>query len=72
MIVQRFDDARLAQASCLVGCGRTGEAIVIDPNRDAGQYVRAAEGFTNVIILTGGFTAREQCGQAMARSDGSG
>ena len=43
MIVQRFYDTRLAQASYLIGCGRTGEAIVIDPNRDAAQYVRAAE-----------------------------
>ena len=42
MIVQRFYDIRLAQASYLIGCGRTGEAIVVDPNRDAEQYVRAA------------------------------
>jgi hydroxyacylglutathione hydrolase len=42
MIVQRFYDARLAQASYLIGCARTGEAIVIDPNRDAEQYARAA------------------------------
>ncbi len=43
MIVKRFYDEKLAQASYLIGCGRSGAAIVIDPNRDAAQYVRAAE-----------------------------
>lgn len=43
MLLRRFYDAKLAQASYLVACGRAGEGIVIDPNRDAEQYVRAAE-----------------------------
>ena len=43
MVLKRFYDEKLAQASYLVGCARTGEAVVIDPNRDADQYVRAAE-----------------------------
>jgi len=43
MIFQRFYDETLAQASYLIGCAATGEAIVVDPNRDAAQYVRAAE-----------------------------
>ena len=42
MLLKRFYDEKLAQASYLVGCSATGEAIVIDPNRDADQYVRAA------------------------------
>src|SRR5918999_1170544 len=42
MLLQRFYDDKLAQASYLVGCESTGEAVVIDPNRDADQYVRAA------------------------------
>jgi hydroxyacylglutathione hydrolase len=42
MIVKRFFERSLAQASYLVGCAATGEAIVIDPNRDADLYVRAA------------------------------
>jgi hydroxyacylglutathione hydrolase len=42
VIVKRFYDAQLAQTSYLLGCGATGEAIVIDPNRDADQYLRAA------------------------------
>ena len=43
MIVKRFYDAKLAQTSYLIGCGRMGSAIVIDPNRDVEQYVRVAE-----------------------------
>jgi hydroxyacylglutathione hydrolase len=43
MIFQRFYDDALAQASYLIGCGRTGEALVIDPTREAEQYVAAAD-----------------------------
>jgi hydroxyacylglutathione hydrolase len=43
MIVRRFFDPKLAQTSYLIGCGRTGSALVIDPNRDIDQYLRAAE-----------------------------
>jgi hydroxyacylglutathione hydrolase len=43
MIVKRFYDENLAQASYLVGCAATGEALVVDPNRDAEQFVAAAE-----------------------------
>lgn len=42
MLVRRFYDSKLAQASYLVGAMDTGEAIVIDANRDIDQYVRAA------------------------------
>jgi hydroxyacylglutathione hydrolase len=42
MFFQRFYDTRLAQASYLIGCQRTGEAVVVDPNRDVQQYVDAA------------------------------
>lgn len=42
MFLKRFYDERLAQASYLVGCQVTGEAIVIDANRDVEQYVDAA------------------------------
>ncbi len=43
MLLRRFYDDKLAQASYLVGCQATGEAMVVDPNRDAGQYLAAAE-----------------------------
>lgn len=43
MLLKRFYDDKLAQASYLIACQATGDAIVIDPNRDIDQYVRAAE-----------------------------
>lgn len=46
MIVKRFYDTQLAQTSYLIGCGRTGSAVVIDANRNIEQYIAmaAAEG----------------------------
>jgi len=43
MFVKRFYEPKLAQASYLIGCQSEKEAIVIDPNRDAEQYVAEAE-----------------------------
>lgn len=43
MILKRFYDDKLAQASYLIGCAATGESLVVDPNRDVEQYIRAAE-----------------------------
>ena len=42
MLLKRFYDTHLAQASYLIGCPASGEALVVDPNRDVEQYVRAA------------------------------
>ena len=42
MLLKRFYDDQLAQASYLLGCAATGEAIVIDANRDVQQYRAAA------------------------------
>ena len=41
MFVKRFFEPSLAQASYLIGCAKTGEAIVIDANRDVDQYIDA-------------------------------
>lgn len=43
MIFRRFFDETLAQASYLIGCARSGEAVVVDPNRLVDEYVAAAE-----------------------------
>ena len=43
MFFQRFYDVKLAQASYLLGCQQSGEAVVVDPNRDVEQYMTAAE-----------------------------
>jgi len=42
MLFRRFYDENLAQASYMIACEKTREAIVVDPNSDTAQYVRAA------------------------------
>ncbi|MGH7656466.1 MAG: MBL fold metallo-hydrolase [Gemmatimonadaceae bacterium] len=42
MFFRRFYDEGLAQASYLIGCDRSGEAVVVDANRDIAQYLSAA------------------------------
>lgn len=42
MIVRRFYEPQVAQASYLIGCAATGEAMVIDPIRDVAPYLAAA------------------------------
>lgn len=43
VILKRFYDDKLAQASYLVGCPASGECLVLDPNRDVYAYLEAAE-----------------------------
>ena len=47
---QRFYDEGLAQASFLVGCDRTRQAVVIDPRRDAAVYREAAKQLGATIV----------------------
>jgi hydroxyacylglutathione hydrolase len=42
MFFKQFYDQPLAQASYLIGCQATGEAIVVDPLRDPAPYILAA------------------------------
>jgi len=42
MIVSRFYEPAIAQTSYLIGCAATGDAIVIDPNRDVDRYIDEA------------------------------
>lgn len=50
MILKYFYDDKLAQASYLVGCAATGEALVIDPMRDIRPYLQTAE--ANGLTIT--------------------
>jgi hydroxyacylglutathione hydrolase len=42
MLLKYFYDKQLAHASYMVGCQRTGEAIIIDPGRNITPYMQAA------------------------------
>ncbi|MEO7997695.1 MAG: MBL fold metallo-hydrolase [Gemmatimonadaceae bacterium] len=52
MFFKQFYDTSLAQASYMIGCQQTGEAIVIDPARDVDAYIRTAaqEGFRIINV----------------------
>jgi hydroxyacylglutathione hydrolase len=43
MLFTRIYDEDLAQASYLIGCQATGEAVVVDPRRDVAVYLDEAE-----------------------------
>lgn len=43
MFLRQITDASLAQNAYLIGCQRTGEAIVIDPERDVDRYLKLAK-----------------------------
>ncbi|HWH52307.1 MAG TPA: MBL fold metallo-hydrolase [Gemmatimonadaceae bacterium] len=42
MLLERLYDEMLAQASYLIGCERSGQAIVVDPTRDVDSYLELA------------------------------
>jgi len=44
MFVRQVFDENLAEYAYIIGCQQTGEALVIDPQRDIDRYVRIAEG----------------------------
>jgi len=43
MVLKRFYDEGLAQASYMIGCPSVGECAIIDPNRDFSTYLQAAD-----------------------------
>lgn len=43
MYLKQITDPALAQNAYLIGCQRTGEAIVVDPERDVDRYIALAE-----------------------------
>jgi hydroxyacylglutathione hydrolase len=52
MFMRMIYDEKLAQAAYLIGCQATGEAIVIDPERDVDRYIKLAAENDLEIIAT--------------------
>ncbi len=50
MIFRRFYENSLAQASYMIACESNGAAIVVDPNMDVEQYLRAARAERLTIV----------------------
>jgi len=43
MLFRQISDPQLAQYAYIIGCQQTGEAIVVDPERDIDRYIQIAE-----------------------------
>ncbi len=43
MLFRQISDPKLAQNAYLIGCQQTGEALVVDPERDVDRYLAAAD-----------------------------
>jgi hydroxyacylglutathione hydrolase len=43
MLMRMIYDDSLAQAAYLIGCQKTGEAVIFDPQRDINRYIQLAE-----------------------------
>ena len=50
MLLRYFYDDKLAHASYMIGCQATGEAVIVDPNRDVDMYLQAAESNSMRIV----------------------
>ncbi|MDV6375580.1 MBL fold metallo-hydrolase [Deinococcus arenicola] len=83
MYFKRIYDSDLAQASYIVGCQKNGTAIVIDPTRNAQQYIALAqqeglkithvtETHIHADYLSGSRELAEQTGAALLLSDEGG
>ncbi len=83
MILRRLYEEKLAQASYLVGCKATGDAVIIDPNRDIEQYMALAqtEGLRIVAVaethihadyLSGSLELAQRTGAKLLLSDEGG
>ncbi|NNU88474.1 MULTISPECIES: MBL fold metallo-hydrolase [Geobacillus] len=80
MLFRSFFDEQLAHMSYLVGCQRTGEAIVIDPGRNVDQYINtakkegmrivaAAETHIHADFVSGAKELAKRCGAKLYLSD---
>lgn len=52
MFMRMIYDERLAQAAYLIGCQKTGEAIIVDPERDVDRYIELAHEHNLRIVAT--------------------
>ena len=63
MLLKRFYDDALAQASFLLGDTDTHEALVVDPNRDVDAYLHAAAVLPDgTVVTTGGYNGASLAG----------
>ncbi len=80
MLLQYFYDNALAHASYMVGCQKTGEALIVDPGRDIDGYLAAAsrsdmritaaaDTHIHADYVSGARELAERCGAKLYLSD---
>ncbi len=80
MFMRMIYDEKLAQAAYLIGCQKTGEAVIIDPERDVDRYIElasqndlrivaAAETHIHADFLSGSRELAERIGAKVYVSD---
>lgn len=80
MLLRQIFDDKLAQNAYLIGCQQTGEALLIDPERDVDRYLElaSAEGLKITAVaethihadfLSGARELAERCGSKLYLSD---
>jgi len=80
MLLKYFYDKALAHASYMVGCQKTGEAVIIDPGRDIAVYLAAADAegmriaaaadtHIHADYVSGARELAERCGAKLYLSD---
>ncbi len=80
MLFRQISDPKLAQYAYLIGCQQTGEALIIDPERDIDRYLAAAsdeglrvtavaETHIHADFLSGARDLAEQTGARLFLSD---
>lgn len=83
MLLRQIFDPKLAQYAYLIGCQRSGEALIIDPERDVDRYIEladaeglrlvaAAETHIHADFLSGSRELAEQLGVRLYLSDEGG
>ena len=71
MLLRRFYDDKLAQASYMIGCQATGEAFILDPNREAQPNFTAYNLITNDgRVLNGIIVAESSASITLRRAEG--
>ena len=62
MLLRQIYDEDLAHAAWLLGCQRTGEAIIFDPARDIDRYLVLAEshGMKTIAVAETHVTAKHE------------
>ena len=67
MLFRQIFDEKLAQYAYLIGCQKTGEAVVIDPERDVDRYIDLAKATSELAVMAADCEAAANLGAGTRR-----